>query len=113
MQEHGWRVSGRVALAVIVAAMASFIPASAGAATLPAQAGLVGDSTDLSGATAVAVSGHYAFVTAYSSGQLTAVDISNPASPVVVGSTPTANSLVNATNVSISGNLAYVVSKNR
>ena len=77
------------------------------------ESGRASDSTDLSGATSLAVSGQYAFTTAYSAGRLTAVDISNPTSPVVVGSTPAANSLVNSTNVTLSGHYAYVVSKNR
>ncbi len=61
----------------------------------------------------MAVSGHYAYTTAYWAGQLTAVDISNPAAPTVVGSSASAPSLENAVTVAISGNYAYVVSKNR
>ena len=38
--------------------------------------------------TSVAVSGHYAYVTAFNSGRLTAIDISNPTSPQIVGVDP-------------------------
>jgi hypothetical protein len=115
MQEQRRRFLWRAALAALVAMSALFLAASASASSssLPVVSGSVSDSTDLSGATSLAVSGHYAFTTAYSAGRLTAVDISNPSKPVVAGSTPAVNSLVNSTNVTLSGNYAYVVSKNR
>ena len=78
-------------------------------------AGSVSDAVNLSGTTSVAVSGHYAYATAYHAGELTAVDISNPASPTIVGeSSPFLNpNLIGGSNVAISGGYAFVVSKNR
>src|SRR5262249_51716200 len=79
-----------------------------------AIAGLVSNATDLSGSTAVAVAGNYAYTTAYAAGDLTAVDISNPAAPAVAGdSGATSGSLLNSSNIAIAGGYAYVVSKNR
>src|SRR6202035_4124748 len=48
----------------------------------------------LSGAQGLAVSGNYAYVTSYWAGELTVVDISNPASPTVVASTPSSTSMM-------------------
>src|SRR4249919_760227 len=86
----------------------------------PAQAanpalfsGFVEDSTTLSGATAVAIVGHYAYVTDYYPGRLSVIDFSNPAAPVLVGSSPALNELRNASTINISGGYAFVVSKNR
>jgi hypothetical protein len=105
-----WIIAALVSLGALVA------PANALASTAPTVVGWASNSTTLSGVDAVAVSGHYAYTTAYWTGQLTAVDISNPISPKVVGATPLPippASLQNGSNVTISGNYAFVVSKNR
>ncbi len=87
---------------------------AAAAPPAPALVGSVSNATTLSGALGIAVSGHYAYTTAYWPGQLTAVDISNPAAPRVVGSTSSnATQLENGSTVTISGIYAFVVSKNR
>ncbi len=96
-----------VVLAVLV------VPAGASAASSPPLVGFVSSSTALSGTTAVAVSGSYAYTTAYYAGELTAVNISNPVAPVIAGSTPSVASLENGSTVNISGNYAFVASKNR
>ena len=101
-----------LALALVLAAVGAWAPLAA-AATSPASSGSVSNATSLSGIDAVTVSGSYAYTTAYSAGTLTVVDISNPASPQVVGQTPSTSSLINGTNIAISGSYAYVVSKNR
>ncbi|MBA3806798.1 MAG: hypothetical protein H0X28_00170 [Solirubrobacterales bacterium] len=88
-------------------------PAGAQALVNPVLNGFASDSVTLPGATAVAVAGHYAYVTDYYAGKLTAVDISNPAAPVIAGSSAASNSLLNGSTVNISGGYAYVVSKNR
>ena len=103
----------RAALVALVSILALVVPAAASAATNPSLTGSVSDPVNLSGATAVAVSGHYAYTTAYAAGRLTAVDISNPASPVVAGESASSSALLDASTVNISGGLAYVVSKNR
>ncbi len=104
----------RVVVGVVVAVLGLVLPASALAGTGPAVVGAVSNSTSLSGVIGVAVSGHYAFTTAYWPGQLTVVDISTPTSPQVVGSTTTnATQLQNGSTVAISGHYAFVVSKNR
>jgi hypothetical protein len=105
----------RFALSALAAAALLGVPAAAlaGGAGLPVLSGAVSDSSDLAGATAVAVAGNIAYTTAYAAGQLTAVDVSNPGSPVVVGSSAEADSLLSASNIAISGGYAYVVSKNR
>ena len=71
------------------------------------------NNTSLSGALSVAVSGNDAYTTSYWPGELTAVDISNPSSPTVVGSTPSTTSLKNGSNITVAGNFAFVASKNR
>jgi hypothetical protein len=88
-------------------------PAAGLAATQPKVAGSIANSVNLSGVDAVAISGHYAYVTGYYAGQLVAVDISNPAHPTVVGASAAAPSLVAGTTINISGGYAYVVSKNQ
>jgi hypothetical protein len=105
------RRAAAVALAVGLAWL--WLAGAALAINKPVESGSVSDSTDLAGAIAVAVQGNIAWTAAYSSGELTAVDFSNPASPTVLGSTPTTTSLINATNVTIAGHHAYVTSKNR
>jgi hypothetical protein len=104
------------ALALVAAAAGAFAlagPAQALAGTGPSQTGTINNSSSLSGATAIATSGSYAYVAAYYAGQLVAVNIANPVSPTVAGASPVASSLFNSTNVAVSGGYAYVVSKNR
>jgi hypothetical protein len=101
-------------LVAVAVALAGFVlPAAAFGATAPVLLGSTGDSTDMSGLVSVAVSGHYAYSTAYWQGRLVAFDISNPSSPQMVGETPQTTSLENGTNITIVGSDAYVVSKNR
>src|SRR5581483_204932 len=64
-------------------------------------------------ATAVAIAGHYAYVTDYYAGRLTAIDISNPAAPVIAGSSPPLGELLNGSTVNIAGGYAFVAAKNR
>jgi hypothetical protein len=71
-----------------------------------------GSACNLSGTTSVAVAGNYAYTTAYFSGKLTAIDISNPASPQIAGETPFSDNLVGGSTVNIAGGYAYVASKN-
>jgi hypothetical protein len=88
--------------------------ALAAAPAEPVVAGQVTNATTLSDAVATAVSGNYAYTTAYNPGRLTVVDISNPTTPKVVGWTTThTTELENGSNVAIAGHYAYVVSKNR
>ncbi len=75
--------------------------------------GSASDNTTLDTTTSVAVAGHYAYTTAYHGGTLTAVDISNPAAPVVTGATPSVPYLVGSSTVNIFNGYAYVASKNR
>src|SRR5579875_696773 len=105
----------RACVPLAVAAILLFAAPVARAGTAPLLAGAVSDATHLSAADAVAVSGNYAYTTAYQSGQLTAVDISNPAQPRVAGeSSPFLDTnLIAGSNVTISGGYAFVVSKNR
>jgi hypothetical protein len=107
------RLPARASIAAIVVAAAALAPARAEALVNPVLSGFVSNSTSLSGATSVAVAGHYAYVTGYYPGALTAIDISNPAAPVIAGSSATSNELLNASTVNISGGYAYVASKNR
>lgn len=100
-------LAGALALAVVLA-----VPAGASASGLT-LVGSVSNSTNLTSTTSVAISGHYAYTTAYHAGQLTAVDISNPSAPVVAGSSASSSNLVGGSNVAISGTHALVVSKNR
>ena len=96
--------------------VAGILPATAAAATNPALAGAVTNASsppNLSSTTSVAVSGHYAYTTAYQAGELTAVDIANPAAPVVSGTSGPTNDLYGGSNVTIAGGYAFVVSKNR
>ncbi len=108
----GLAITRTAALCAALTVLAA-LPASALAATPPAVVGAVGNNTSLSGATSVAVQGDVAYTTAYWTGELTAVDITNPSSPTVLGSTgPNAN-LQNGTDVTIAGHYAFVTSKNR
>ena len=109
---RGGRV--RAATVIVITALAvSLGAASAQAVTNPVLSGALSDSATLPGATSVAVAGHYAYVTDYYAGKLTAIDISNPSAPVIAGSSQASNGLLNASTVNISGGYAYVVSKNR
>ena len=58
--------------------------------------------------TSVAVSGHFAYVTAFSSARLTAIDISNPTSPQIVGSVRDAFNMALPADIAIQGNDAYI-----
>ena len=100
------------ALAAVVIVLA--VPAAALAATAdPVVGQSASNSGTLSGATAIDAPGNTVWTAAYGSGQLTGVDVSNPAAPALVGSTGASTLLMNGTNVKVVGNLAYVVSKNR
>lgn len=101
------------AIATLIVVAGLLLPGSALAATAPSVVGSIGNATNLSGSDAVAVSGQYAYSTAYWPGQLTAVNIANPIAPTVANSTATSSSLENASNIAIAGPYAYVVSKNR
>ena len=70
--------------------------------------GAAANQTSLSGVVSVAVSGNVAYTTAYWPGQLTAVDISNPASPTVLGATPPARRRWRRVQRQIAGNYAFV-----
>jgi hypothetical protein len=103
-----------VVLAILVSAwLAGAAVAATAPATAPAIVGATSNATSLSGVTAVAVSGNYAFAASYWSGQLNVLDITNPASPTLVASTPSATAMTDATNVTIAGGFAFVTSKNR
>jgi hypothetical protein len=99
-----------VSASLVVLALGS---ASAKAVVNPVLSGSAADSATLPGATAVAIAGHYAYVTDYYAGRLSAIDFSNPSAPVLAGSSPPLNELLNASTVNIAGGYAYVVSKNR
>ena len=74
---------------LIIVMGATLWPAAALAATsAPVLLQSVSNSTTLQGTVSLAVSGNDAYTTAYWPGELTAVDISNPNAPTVVGSTP-------------------------
>jgi hypothetical protein len=108
---------------IAVCAVVSFalLAASALAVNPPEIVGAVQDPAlafgagagPLSGATSVALSGNYAYVTAYSAGKVTAVDIANPATPTIAGESAFSTGLIGGSNIAISGGYAYVVSKNR
>jgi hypothetical protein len=107
--------------AVAVAGSLALAGPAAAAPKKPVEGGHQSNNTSLSGAIAVATQGTIAWTAAYNTGQLTAVDFANPASPTISGTTAGAtigsntNTLENATNVTIppGSNYAYVVSKNR
>lgn len=103
----------RTIVALVAGLAALALPASALAGPAPTYAGSVSNSTNLSSIVSLAVSGNYAYTTAYHPGQLTVVDISNPTNPIVVGATPSNSNLIGGSNIAVVGNYAYVVSKNR
>jgi hypothetical protein len=106
------RIGSRLLAALLTAA--ALAPASAQATAVnPVLSGFVTDTTTLPGVTAVAIAGHYAYVTDYYAGELTAIDISNPAAPVIAGSSPPLGALLNASTVNIAGGYAFVAAKNR
>jgi hypothetical protein len=111
------RFAWMVALPLMAAALLSAAPAVAAASTAPALVGSVTDPVNntLSGTTSTAVSGNYAYTTAYYSGQLTAIDISNPKAPFVAGSSSPflRTTLLGSSTVNIAGGYAFVASKNR
>jgi hypothetical protein len=98
---------------VVIASACAAGAATAQASTQPVLSGSVSESTNLSGAVAVAVAGHYAYVPGYYAGKVTAIDIGNPADPVIAGSSEESKDLLDATTINIAGGYAYVVSKNR
>jgi hypothetical protein len=100
-------------LLLVLAAAILFGQEPAHATLTPVLSGPIADSTTLPGATSVAVAGHYAYVTDYYAGKLSAFDIANPASPVFVGSSASSPALLSATTVNVAGGYAFVVSKNR
>jgi len=109
---RGSRPARRAGLAAALLTLA--LPGAAfAAAGDPVLSGSVSDPVNLSGATATAVSGNYAYTTSYGQGRVTAVDISNPAAPTIAGTTGFRTSLLNASTINIVGTRAYVVSKNR
>ncbi len=103
-----WAALGAALLLILVWPA---LAAAAGAA--PALVGSVSDPSALSSTTSVAVSGSYAYTTAYQAGTLTAVNISNPASPTIAGQSAQDAHLFGGSNVAIAGGYAFVVSKNR
>ena len=104
----------RARLAVVVAAGALLAPGIAMAApSPPTLTGSIANGGNLSGAVSTAISGHYAYIPGYYSGVVDAVDILNPANPVVAGSSAWSSSLVAASGINVSNGYAYVVSKNR
>jgi hypothetical protein len=103
----------RFVLVVVVATIASaWLAGAAAAAAGPTVVGSVSNTASLSGVTSVAVSGNFAYAAGYWSGQLNVIDVSNPASPKLVASTPSAPQMIGATNVTIVGTHAFVTSKN-
>ncbi|MBI2625724.1 hypothetical protein HYW68_01590, partial [Candidatus Parcubacteria bacterium] len=66
------------------------------------------DATNLSSAQYVFVSGRYAYVAAQGGNRFTVVDVSNPTSPIVVGSVNDATNLNSPTSVFVSGRYVYV-----
>jgi hypothetical protein len=111
MQRSTIRRSVFVVLVAIVSS--AWFAGAAAASTGPAVIGAVSNATTLSGTTAVAVSGNYAYAASYWSGQLNVFDMSNPANPTLVASTPSTPGLTDATNITIAGHYALVTSKNR
>ncbi len=109
---HPRKRAARTLLPLTILSLA-LAPTGAQAAVNPLLSGFTSDSVTLPGATAVAVAGHYAYVTDYYAGRLTAIDISNPAAPTIAGSSQASNGLLNASTVNVSGGYAYVVAKNR
>jgi hypothetical protein len=89
--------------------------------TNPGSPTIVGniDNSSLSGAetnaldhaTSVAISGNYAYVTAYYGSRLTTINISNPTDPRVAASINDPTNLLRPNDVAVQGNYAYVVNQ--
>ncbi len=62
----------------------------------------------LAHATSVAISGHYAYVTAANQDRLTVLNIANPLSPTIVASIQDTATLIFPVDVAVSGQYAYV-----
>jgi len=99
-------------IAVLTLAVALGIPCGA-TASMPSLTSFISDPVNLSGATSVAVSGNYAYTTAYYPGRLTAIDMSNPAHVVIAGMSPVANSLYDGSTVNITVSQPGVISMPR
>jgi hypothetical protein len=109
MKDKGALRGAFVCPAAILALLTAAAPAWAAS---PSIVGSVSDPVNLSGIRAVAVSGHYAYSPSYYNGELTAIDISNPARPTIVGESSPNTGVDNADFVTISSGYAYVTSKN-
>ena len=109
------RLVRRLLVCTALALGATFLQGAAQASVSPSPllVGSVANSTSLSGAAFVVVSGNYAYTLAYYAGTVTVVDISNPTAPTVVGQSPYADSILSASDMVISGHYLYVVSQNR
>jgi hypothetical protein len=68
-------------------------------------------SNGLYHATAVAISSHYAYVTAWAGGHLTVIDISNPTAPQIVYSLADWPHLQYSNDITIQGNYAYIAAQ--
>jgi hypothetical protein len=119
-------------LVVAVAAGLLALPAVASATpAAPTLAGSISNSSpsvvsgsfpgSLSASIGLAVSGNFAYTTAYDPGQLTVLDVSDPTAPAVVAATPATSSMVGTSQVQIfnttvggvAGTYAFVVAKNQ
>ncbi len=98
---------------LLTGAVLSVIPATAAAIGNPVIVGQISDQVSLSGATSVAISGHYAYTTASNDGRLAAINISDPAHLAIAGESAQDNDLYNGSTVSVSNGYAFVVSRNR
>jgi hypothetical protein len=93
-----------------------WLPTQGAAAVSPALSSFTSNATNLSGVTSVGtgfLNPNYAYVTGYWPGSVTAFDITNPAQPVVAGTSASTSGLTASVNVTVVGQYAYVVSKNR
>jgi hypothetical protein len=79
--------------------------------TAPTVLSSIQDATNLQGPTSIAVSGRYAYITAYDASRVTVTDVSNPATPVVVGSVLDATKLAGASGIQVVGRYAYVLGR--
>ncbi|MEQ1849704.1 MAG: hypothetical protein ABL890_03895 [Candidatus Peribacteraceae bacterium] len=70
----------------------------------PSLSATLTDSTNLLGATGLAVQGRYAFATAYNANLVVAIDVINPGSPIIVGTLATTAPY----DIAVSGRYAYV-----
>ncbi|MEZ5902398.1 MAG: hypothetical protein R3D88_03690 [Alphaproteobacteria bacterium] len=72
--------------------------------------GVLVDGTDLNGAYGIAVQGDYAYIVGSAMNQMTVVDVSDRATPVIAGGGSATVAITGASKVDVSGNYAYVVS---